>query len=160
MKSFFKSNFYFSVVLGSYLFFSPYAAGSSNFVSFDKGKSIVFDAIVKNLEPVYNPCVSSRSVAPEGYSNLVFKVLEDTADMIGNNDGFSSPKEIKVALQYAIIRGLDLNKFYCPKGNGPAFENTENFKIVIDLYEKYKDVESVDILPWYIKMFLKFKYGI
>ena len=132
---------------------------SNNNFNVEKGKKIVYNAVVENLEPVYNPCIPSRSKAPENYSKLVEKVLFDVADKIGNNNGTAEDSEIFVTLQLTLYSWKELNKHYCPKNNGPPFENTENFEIVRKLYEDYNGKGPV-ILPWTIRFYLNLKYGI
>ncbi len=146
----------FPYIASAVMFFN-FGFSNSNF-DVEKGKEIVYNAVVENLEPVYNPCIPSRSEAPKNYSELVEKVLFEVADKIGNNNGTVENSEISVALQYTLLSWKKLNKHYCPKG-GPAFEDTENFKIVKELYKKYGS-EGPVIIPWTIRFYLKLKYGI
>ncbi len=161
---FFKNNFFKSIFLYSalsILSFNVYAKSNvdyKNFLGFDEGKKIILEVVKENLEPVYNPCVPSRSVPPNNYSDLVKKVLYYTADKIGNNNGFVEDEEVSIVLQYTLMSWKDLNRLYCPKG-GPPFENTYNFKIVKELFNEYKS-SGPNILPFSLKLYLKFKHGI
>ncbi len=132
---------------------------SNNNFDVEKGKEIVYNAVVENLEPVYNPCIPSRSKAPENYSKLVEKILFDVADKIGDNNGVAEDSEIFVALQLLFLDAEKVNNAYCPKHNGPAFETTENFEIVKEIYKKYNGKGPV-ILPWAVRLYLELVYGI